>query len=61
MTYHSDAVNSRENSIKLMTVIPCPVSGKEQRRMFGTRLNKIILTQLMHRENKGYETFVSFI
>ena len=42
MIYHKDAVNSKKNLLKLMTAIPCPVSGKEQQRMFVTPLDKII-------------------
>ena len=52
MTYHKNAVNSREKSLKLTTAIPCPVPSKEQRKMFATRLDKIILAQVMRRENK---------
>ena len=43
MTYHKDAVKTRENPLKLTTAIPRPESGKEQRRMFATRLDKIIV------------------
>ena len=41
MSYHKDAVNSKRKSVEIDDTIPCPVSGKEQRTMFATRLNKI--------------------
>ena len=51
MTYHKDAVNSKRKSVKTDDIL-WPVSGKEQRRMFATRLDKIIFMQVMRRENK---------
>ena len=52
MAYHEDAVNSKKKSVKTDdTGIPCLVSGKEQRRMLAACLDKIILTQVMRKEN----------
>ena len=51
MIYHKDAANSKRRSVKIDDIHSSPVPGKEQRIMFATRLNKIILTQVMRSEN----------
>ena len=38
-------------TLKFTTAILCPVSGKEQ-QMFATRLDRIILTQVIKRDYK---------
>ena len=53
---------AREKSLKSTTAFPCPVSGKEQQRMFATRLDKIIfkINNAVGNINKGY-VFLSLL
>ena len=42
MAYHKDAVNNKRESVKIDDSHSVYISGKEQRRMFATYLDKII-------------------
>ena len=51
MTYHKNAVNNKTKIVKIGDSHSMTSFRKEQRLMFATSLDKIILTQVMRREN----------